>query len=333
MSGQQDLGLSADVAEDLTWADVVTDGDARAAASIPDCLTLASLRAASGSGEGRVAGHALVVRSEVATDRTGHPYVLLTLRGGGCERIEARWWRYPYPADRRPKVGQVCWFTGRPDMYGGATQLRIEQARPAPEIALKHFQRTTCRPEDELRAELEQRISKLDAQMAALVRTVLRDEVEMRFCTWPAAHSLHGAVRHGLLAHSLRVAALARAIAETYGVASLPYDQDMVTAACLLHDVGKVWTLPELAGAAVPDEAAYLDHVTRSVLMVRTAATQLDPPLDPTRLERLTHALLAHHGRKEWGAPVEPATVEARLVHLADLAEAQLWAWAHEECE
>lgn len=100
-------------------------------------------------------------------------------------------------------------------------------------------------------------------------------------------------------------------------------------AACLLHDVGKVYTLPEMPGAALPESALAADHVTRGALLVHAAAARLDPPLpSPERLERLTHAILAHHGRKEWGAPVEPHTAEAWLVHLADYAESHLDAWA-----
>ena len=32
------------------------------------------------------------------------------------------------------------------------------------------------------------------------------------------------------------------------------------------------------------------------------------------------HCILAHHGRREWGAPVVPATREAWCVHLADMS-------------
>jgi 3'-5' exoribonuclease len=141
----------------------------------------------------------------------------------------------------------------------------------------------------------------------------------------------HNPFLHGLLAHSLRVAALARAIAAAYGPGGLPCDGDLVTAACLLHDVGEVYCLPAVAGAPAPDQALQHDHVTRGVLLVQAAATTLEPALTPGRLGQLTHALLAHHGRKEWGAPVEPQTVEAWLVHLAELAEAQLWRWSREE--
>ena len=38
----------------------------------------------------------------------------------------------------------------------------------------------------------------------------------------------------------------------------------------------------------------------------------------------LLHIILAHHGTKEFGSPVCPATIEALIVHQADTAEAKL---------
>jgi 3'-5' exoribonuclease len=166
--------------------------------------------------------------------------------------------------------------------------------------------------------------------MAALVRVVLSGETYNRFCTWPAAQRHHGAVRHGLLAHSLRVSDLAIRIASAYPPDQLTYDRSLVVAAALLHDIGKVRTLPAIAGAVVPEAVTHFDHVTLGILIVQQAVANLDPPLEPARLDALLHIILAHHARPEWGATVEPKTTEAWLVHVADLAEARLWAYSNQ---
>jgi 3'-5' exoribonuclease len=36
-------------------------------------------------------------------------------------------------------------------------------------------------------------------------------------------------------------------------------------------------------------------------------------------VDAIVHCMLAHHGRKEWGSPVEPATNEAWILHAADM--------------
>jgi 3'-5' exoribonuclease len=128
------------------------------------------------------------------------------------------------------------------------------------------------------------------------------------------------------------VAALAEVLPNAYGIDGLPHDTELVCAASLLHDVGKVYTLPPVAGGTPPLDAASCDHVTRGALLVHTTGRAI-PTLRAERLEALLHAILAHHGRREWGAPVEPHTVETWLVHLADLAEARLWGWSREEAD
>jgi len=63
------------------------------------------------------------------------------------------------------------------------------------------------------------------------------------------------------------------------------------------------------------------------VLMKGARIAILDEPtsgLDPQATAELLHIILAHHGTKEFGSPVCPATIEAILVHQADVAEAKL---------
>ena len=77
----------------------------------------------------------------------------------------------------------------------------------------------------------------------------------------------------------------------SYGDDGLAYDQSLVTVACLLHDTGKVYTLPSIAGGFLPEEAHHINQDAYSILIIRAAATQAEP-LPPERLARLTHAIL-----------------------------------------
>lgn len=283
----------------------------------------------------RIVAEGLIQRADIKTDRTGQPYVSLTICCADGGRLEARWWRFPYPAEHCPAAGAIYRLTGQVEMFQGCIQLRVTAAVPVPDADLSSFARASRRTPAELDADFQSLVADLDVYHAALVQEVLIGEVCGRFRTWPAAQSRHGAVRHGLLAHSVRVARIALQLGAAYGSDMLPHDSSLVIAASLLHDVDKVYTLPPIAGGALPDEARQFDHVTLGALLVRTAAERAAPRLAEERLaeERLSallHALLAHHGTREWGAPVEPQSVEAWLVHLADLAEARLWQWSGE---
>ena len=47
------------------------------------------------------------------------------------------------------------------------------------------------------------------------------------------------------------------------------------------------------------------------------------PPCSPRELDLLLHLVLSHHGRLEFGAAVEPMTLEAEILHYADNASAK----------
>ena len=64
-------------------------------------------------------------------------------------------------------------------------------------------------------------------------------------------------------------------------------------------------------------------HIFLGAQIVQEHARHI-PILDESTFLDLQHIILAHHGAKEFGSPVCPATIEALIVHLADMAEAKL---------
>jgi 3'-5' exoribonuclease len=100
-------------------------------------------------------------------------------------------------------------------------------------------------------------------------------------------------------------------------------ETDLLLAAAALHDVGKIHTYRLVVGASQKtDEGYLLDHVFISASMVSNVCTELaaacEGGFDAALRNRLLHAILAHHGKLEWGAPVLPQTPEALLLNFAD---------------
>ena len=42
---------------------------------------------------------------------------------------------------------------------------------------------------------------------------------------------------------------------------------------------------------------------------------------------------MSHHGQKEWGSPVIPYTLEAQILHYADLIDSRIWMFEKAEKE
>ncbi len=186
----------------------------------------------------QITGAGLIQHAALKTDRAGHVYAALTVRCADGGTIEARWWRYPHAVEHCPAQGSVWRLSGQVDTFQGVPQMKLTAATPAPAVDISLFARTARRPLHELQCELETLILATGAELSPLVREILSNEAYERFCEWPAAQSHHGAVRHGLLAHSIRVARLAQGLAEAYGPTLLAYDAELVIAAALLHDIG-----------------------------------------------------------------------------------------------
>jgi len=62
-----------------------------------------------------------------------------------------------------------------------------------------------------------------------------------------------------------------------------------------------------------------VNHVAGSALDFHL---QAHGEIPDEQLERIEHLLLSHHGRREWGSPVEPQTAEAYILHTADMMSA-----------
>lgn len=146
-----------------------------------------------------------------------------------------------------------------------------------------------------------------DPKIQALLSGVLKSKA---FLEAPASGNKHHAYKGGLVMHTAEVVWLAEGFAETCG-ATL----DIVLPAAFLHDAAKLYENPVSGGQA--PYRHLIRHVAGSVMMA--AAVVGDAWITDERYRQITHAMLAHHGRKEFGSPIEPQTPEAFCVHWADM--------------
>ncbi len=130
----------------------------------------------------------------------------------------------------------------------------------------------------------------------------------------PGGRSHHHAYPGGLIQHTLATTKIALALCdvleEVYGA---QVDRDVVIAASLLHDIMKAPCYAEREDGAYifSPLGERLDHTTLIVLELARRGFPLD----------VIHAVAAHHAEH---GPVSPKTLEALVVHVADLADSKL---------
>lgn len=165
-----------------------------------------------------------------------------------------------------------------------------------------------------------------DPRLAQLVRRILDDNAEL-FQKLPAAQNMHHGYVGGLVEHIWSVTRVAASLATHYATyyteLNPPLNKGVVVAAAILHDIGKLRELEfSPIEARYTKEGTLVGHILIGRDMVRDAARTIDGFDDETLL-LLEHAILAHHGKAEYGAPKCPSTLEALIVHYADELDAK----------
>ena len=153
-----------------------------------------------------------------------------------------------------------------------------------------------------------------------LLRSVFEDEEFMHaFCRSPASIQLHSAAVGGLIHHTVNVVEVCLKMMQLQP----GLDRDLVIAGAMLHDIGKMGSFTVTTNINHTPEGNMLGHIVVGDELLRDRLKSTDGFPEEIAL-KLRHILASHHGKREWGSPVEPMMPEALLVHMADDMDAKL---------
>jgi 3'-5' exoribonuclease len=101
-------------------------------------------------------------------------------------------------------------------------------------------------------------------------------------------------------------------------------DEGVLIVASIFHDFMKTRDYERIPGTPLFRAAPYqksICHVSGSHAYWFYVSMNSKRPKE--FVDAVSHCILAHHGRPEWGSPVEPQTVEAAILHYADMLSAR----------
>ena len=168
-----------------------------------------------------------------------------------------------------------------------------------------------------------------DTTLFALVKRIYSDIVSKpSILAAPAAKGMHHTYPGGLLEHTLSVANLCVAYADQYA----DLDRQVLIAGALLHDIGKVYEYKiqdNGPGLTIwrTDDGVMLGHIVMGLQVLQEGYGHLDIQgfdIDDGVRQHLMHLIASHHGKLEFGSPVEPKTKEAWALHFADHMDATM---------
>jgi 3'-5' exoribonuclease len=251
-----------------------------------------------------------VARKRRLSTRAGKPYLAVELVDPSG-RIEGRVWEDVELLDRRFAEGDAVRILGRVERFGGRLQVQV-RAVEAADVDPAVLTPALRRDADELDGFLDFLAAEIaHPELASVVSGVLGAtgvREGMRLLPAAGADGHHG-YAGGLLEHTVGVATLCRETAQLHP----RLRSDLLLAAALLHDVGRVRELERGPAFRPTKEGALLGHVQLGVRLVDEHAVAVEPTL---RAE-LLHAIAAHHDR---GAA---RTAEAAVLYHANQLDAQ----------
>ena len=285
-----------------------------------------------------------VVDVQQRQGKNGQPYLDVRLADRTGE-INLKLWNYSGAADERMTQGSVIQLAGLTvSEFSGRLQLamdwssflRLSSIVPDDQISHGDFAPATDKDTDLMWAVIERAIRSVEKRpVRCLLESYFQDpEFAASFKCWPAAVRHHHAYCGGLLEHTVGVLQLCMLAASQYD----NVDRDFVIAGALLHDVGKLLShaydrTKGITGMSLEGIAA--DHIVLGAEQVNNKIQRLidacpdrgtcgDPCWDRRMALYMSHLIVSHHGTREWGSPVEPATIEACILHFADNMDAQV---------
>jgi 3'-5' exoribonuclease len=252
-----------------------------------------------------------VARKERRRTRGGAPYLALELVDPSG-RIEARVWKDVELLDKRFAEGDAVRVLGRVERYGGRLQVQVRAVEPLEDADPAALTPTLRRDPDELDGFLEFLADEITHPgLAAVVGSFVRDDaVRSALRSLPAAGADgHHGYAGGLLEHTVGVATLCRETAQLHP----RLRADLLLAAALLHDVGRVRELGTGPVFRQTEEGRLLGHVHLGLRMIEERSATLERAV----LTELLHAVACHHDR--------PAarTAEAAVLYHANQLDAQ----------
>jgi 3'-5' exoribonuclease len=233
-------------------------------------------------------------RKDRLTSRAGTPYLALELRDR-TGAVQARAFKDADLLSGRFERGDLVRVAGRVERFRDELQIDVRAiARAEPEQAdPAAFLPSAYRDLDELDGFLEHLAREVHEPGYRALLAELLDDGELRAALRraPCTRNGHHAYMGGLLEHTVAVATLAQEACLLH----VRLDSDLLIAAAIVHDVGKVREFTYGAEFGVSDEGRLLGHVQIGQRMIEQRAGRVSQ-LNAERRLALLHCVLCHHG-------------------------------------
>jgi len=272
----------------------------------------------------RVMGYYVVRKKDVRVrQHNREPYLTFEF-GDASGRIRGTIWDDIRELNGAIKISDIVKVKGSVITYRDSRHIAIDRIRkcreddPVNAVELVPFSK---RDTDELYRDLMKIIDGLEnVHVRRLVSDIYTDaQIAGRLKQAPAAKLMHHSYIGGLMEHTLSVTRICMFLHSHYPA----IDRDVLLAGALLHDIGKIEEFSLNGFIDYSTRGRLIGHIGMSARLVSEKIACIEDFPEDTR-DSLIHCILSHHGSRDRGSPVVPATLEALIVHYADEVDSRV---------
>lgn len=258
------------------------------------------------------------------TASNGSTYLDMMLKDSSAV-ISAKMWKADGINLSIVKAGVIANIKGKTEEYNGKIQIIVENIAIVENVndeIMSKLYASSPIPAGEMFEQIYTAALKLKNNELKILTCAILDEKKERLLIFPGAKQMHHASRGGLLHHTHTMLRTASAICEIYQ----NLDKDLLYAAVILHDIGKIEEIM-LSEYGIPvdytKEGKLLGHIVQGICTIDSKAKELNISDEISML--LKHCLLSHHYFAEYGSPKMPMIAEAEILYYIDVMDARMF--------
>ena len=208
--------------------------------------------------------------------------------------------------------------------FNGALQVNVKRVRLCQEGEYNEgeYMPVSKKNIEEMYAELLKIIGSIgNTHLKQLLESFFVKDAEFvqAFKKSSAAKTVHHGFIGGLLEHTLSVTKLCDYYCTAYPILK----RDLLLAAAICHDMGKIREISAFPINDYTDEGQFLGHIVMGSEMLSEKIKEIEG-FPPMLAMELKHCILSHHGELEFGSPKKPAIIEAVALTYADNTDAKM---------
>ncbi len=221
------------------------------------------------------------------------------------------------------KVGDVVLISGAVNSFKGENQVIISRISPVEGDVDPMDFLSTVEDYDGILVAFQELIFSTDwmsKEGTALIKELFNPDRLEQFVKTPAATKYHHTQLGGLMQHTLSVIRNTEQLKLNYRES---VDPELLFLGALVHDIGKVEEINYSTSIEYSIKGSLLGHIILGSIMVSEAISQVRARVtfSEEKESLLLHIIASHHGQLEWGAVKQPMTIEALIVHHADMLD------------